>query len=58
MNEEEILKDLEDGPIFFYDKRSVGKWMPLLLDLHKRDLIDMELIVVDEQESYLEVKKR
>ena len=38
------------------DKSAVGWWMPVLQKLEAEGLITMELVEVDEQESYLEVR--
>lgn len=54
--EEMLLSDLEEGPIHFTDKRAVGRRIELLKRLESEGKITMELIQVDEQESYLEVR--
>lgn len=54
--EEMLLSDLEEGPIHFTDKRAVGRRIKLLKRLESEGKITMELIEVDEQESYLEVR--
>lgn len=54
--EQALLYDLQDGPVHFTDKRAVGRRMPVLNDLQSRGLITMELVEVDDQESYLEVR--
>ena len=51
-----LLSDLYEGPIHFTDKRAVGRRLKLLQQLESEGLITMELVVVDEQESYLEVR--
>lgn len=54
--EEMLMEDLKEGPIHFTDKRALGRRIALLNDMQSRGLIEMELIEVDEQESYLEVR--
>lgn len=53
-----LLEDLKEGPIHFTDKRAVGRRIAILNNMRDRGLIDMELIEVDEQESYLEVRMK
>lgn len=54
--EQTLLSDLREGPIQYADKRVVGRRMPLLRKLEIQGLIIMEPVVVDDQESYLEVR--
>ncbi len=54
--EQMLLSDLKEGPVHFTDKRHVGIRMPLLQRLEKEGKISMEIVEVDEQESYLEVR--
>ena len=54
--EQMLLDDLKEGPVHFTNRRAVSRRLKLLQDMEKRGLITMQIIEVDEQESYLEVK--
>ena len=52
-----MLSDLREYDYLRYDdKRVVGKRMPVLQKLQEEGKITMKLVLVDEQESYLEVR--
>lgn len=54
-----ILQDLHRCDYLRYDdKRVVGKRLPLLLQLESEGLITMQVMDVDKQESYLEIRRK
>lgn len=54
--EQMLLADLKEGPVHFTNKRAIGRRLPMLKQMEDRGLITMGIVVVDDQESYLEVK--
>lgn len=54
--EQMLLTDLKEGPVHFTDKRTIGRRLPMLKQMEERGLITMRIVVVDDQESYLEIK--
>lgn len=51
--EDRLLEDLKEGPVYFYDKRAVGRSIDLLNKLVEKGLITLEIIDLDSQSSCL-----